>query len=68
GSQLYLANAAWIRVPFLANITLAAWFGMNELATSKASLKEQLPVLKRGHPWIMTLLSLATLGSFIGFS
>lgn len=41
---------------------------MNELATSKASLKEQLPVLKRGHLWIMSLLYLATFGSFIGFS
>lgn len=66
GSQLYLANAAWIWVPFLAIFTLAAWFGMNELATSKASLKEQLPVLKRGHLWIMSLLYLATFGSFIG--
>ena len=68
GSELFLANAAWIWVPFLAIFTLAAWFGMNELATSKASLKEQLPVLKRGHLWIMSLLYLATFGSFIGFS
>lgn len=65
---MYLANAAWIWVPFLAVLTLAAWFGMNELATSKASLKAQLPVLKRGHLWIMSLLYLATFGSFIGFS
>lgn len=41
---------------------------MNDLATSKASIKEQLPVLKRGHLWIMSLLYLATFGSFIGFS
>ena len=68
GSSLFLQNAAWIWVPFLAIFTVAAWFGMNELATSKASLKEQLPVLKRGHLWIMSLLYLATFGSFIGFS
>ncbi len=37
GSQLYLANAE-PRCAF-AIFTLAAWFGMNELATSKASLK-----------------------------
>lgn len=30
--------------------------------------QEQLPVLKRGHLWIMSLLYLATFGSFIGFS
>lgn len=68
GSMLYLENAAWIWVPFLVIFTLAAWFGMNELATSKASLKAQLPVLKRGHMWMMSLLYLATFGSFIGFS
>ncbi len=49
GTELYLANASWIWVPFLAIFTIAAWFGMNDLATSKASIKEQLPVLKRGR-------------------
>ena len=68
GTELYLANASWIWVPFLAIFTIAAWFGMNDLATLKASIKEQLPVLKRGHLWIMSLLYLATFGSFIGFS
>ncbi|KFC12085.1 nitrate/nitrite transporter [Trabulsiella guamensis ATCC 49490] len=68
GSMLYLENAAWVWVPLLVIFTLAAWFGMNDLAASKASLSEQLPVLKRGHLWIMSLLYLATFGSFIGFS
>lgn len=68
GSLLYLENAAWIWVPFLIVFTLAAWFGMNELATSKASFRSQLPVLKRAHLWILGFLYLATFGSFIGFS
>jgi len=68
GSTLFLENAAWIWVPFLIVFTLAAWFGMNDLSASKASLSEQLPVLKRGHLWIMAVLYLATFGSFIGFS
>ena len=68
GSMLYLENAAWIWVPFLIIFTLAAWFFMNDLSASKASLSEQLPVLKRAHLWIMALLYLATFGSFIGFS
>lgn len=68
GSMMYLENAAWVWVPFLAIFTLAAWFGMNDLATSKASLAEQLPVLKRAHLWILGILYLATFGSFIGFS
>ena len=66
GSMLYLENAAWIWVPFLIIFTLAAWFFMNDLSASKASLSEQLPVLKRAHLWIMALLYLATFGSFIG--
>lgn len=66
--MLYLENAAWIWVPFLIIFTLAAWFFMNDLSASKASLSEQLPVLKRLHLWIMALLYLATFGSFIGFS
>lgn len=68
GSMLYLENAAWIWVPFLIIFTLAAWFFMNDLSASKASLSEQLPVLKRLHLWIMAMLYLATFGSFIGFS
>ncbi len=51
-------------VPFLVAFTLAAWFFMNDLSASKASLSEQLPVLKRGHLWVMALLYLATFGSF----
>lgn len=68
GADMWLQNAAWIWVPFLIIGTIAAWFGMNDLATSKASIRQQLPVLKRGHLWIMSVLYLATFGSFIGFS
>jgi NNP family nitrate/nitrite transporter-like MFS transporter len=68
GSSMWLQNAAWIWVPFLLICTLAAWLGMNDLASSKASIRQQLPVLKRGHLWIMSVLYLAAFGSFIGFS
>ncbi|STV88284.1 nitrate/nitrite transporter [Klebsiella michiganensis] len=68
GSMLYLENAAWIWVPFLIIFTLAAWFFMNDLSASKASLSEQLPVLKRAHLWIMALPLSCHFGSFIGFS
>ncbi|EFR4580642.1 NarK family nitrate/nitrite MFS transporter [Salmonella enterica] len=68
GSLLALTNAAWIWVPLLAVATLAAWFGMNDIGSSKASVVSQLPVLKRLHLWLFSLLYLATFGSFIGFS
>ncbi|EDW1087329.1 NarK family nitrate/nitrite MFS transporter [Salmonella enterica subsp. enterica serovar 4,[5],12:b:-] len=68
GSLLALTNAAWIWGPLLAVATLAAWFGMNDIGSSKASVVSQLPVLKRLHLWLLSLLYLATFGSFIGFS
>nr|WP_313071699.1 NarK family nitrate/nitrite MFS transporter [Atlantibacter hermannii] len=68
GSSLWLANAALIWAPLLFIATLAAWFGMNDIASSKASIRSQLPVLKRAHLWLLSLLYLATFGSFIGFS
>jgi NNP family nitrate/nitrite transporter-like MFS transporter len=54
-------------VPLLLLATVAAWFGMNDIASSKASIRDQLPVLKRPHMWLLSLLYLATFGSFIGF-
>ncbi|WP_140920299.1 NarK family nitrate/nitrite MFS transporter [Limnobaculum xujianqingii] len=68
GETLWLQNAAFVWIPLLLIFTLAAWFGMNDLSAAKASLKDQLPVLKSGHLWLMSLLYLATFGSFIGFS
>ncbi len=68
GSSLFLANAAWIWAPLLLIATLAAFFGMNDIASSKATIASQLPVLKQPHLWLLSLLYLATFGSFIGFS
>ncbi|AUY25279.1 MAG: nitrate/nitrite transporter NarU [Mixta calida] len=68
GGALWLANAAWIWVPLLAIAVATAWFCMDTLAGAQASLREQLVVLKRGHMWLLSLLYLATFGSFIGFS
>ncbi|NUU66347.1 NarK family nitrate/nitrite MFS transporter [Enterobacteriaceae bacterium BIT-l23] len=68
GSSMWLPNAAWVWAPLLLLATIAAWFGMNDIASSKASIADQLPVLKRLHMWLLSLLYLATFGSFIGFS
>ncbi|EMO0203589.1 NarK family nitrate/nitrite MFS transporter [Klebsiella pneumoniae] len=68
GSTITLSNAALVWVPLLLLSTVAAWFGMNDIAGSKASIRDQLPVLKRPHMWLLSLLYLATFGSFIGFS
>ncbi|WP_087487385.1 NarK family nitrate/nitrite MFS transporter [Tatumella citrea] len=68
GSVFWLSNAAWIWVPLLIIATLAAWFGMNDVPGTRMSVAQQLPVLKRGHMWLLSLLYLTTFGSFIGFS
>ena len=68
GATLWLGNSPLIWVPLLLAATVAAWFGMNEIAGAKTSIRDQLPVLKRPHMWLLSLLYLATFGSFIGFS
>lgn len=68
GSQLWMQNAGFIWVPFIAVATIAAWFGMNDIADAKASLGNQLSILKRRHNWIMCVLYTGTFGSFIGYS
>ena len=66
--QLWLQNAGFIWVPFICVCALAAWFGMNDLATARASFAEQAIIFKRKHNWIMCWLYLGTFGSFIGYS
>ena len=68
GSQLWIQNAGFIWVPFIAISAIAAWFGMNDIADAKASLGDQLTILKRFHNWIMCILYTGTFGSFIGYS
>ena len=67
-SQLWLQNAGFIWVPFIVAVAIAAWFGMNDLSSAKASFSEQAVIFKRKHNWLMCWLYLATFGSFIGFA
>lgn len=66
--QLWLQNAGFIWVPFIVASTLAAWFGMNDIASAKASFADQAIIFKRKHNWLMCWLYLGTFGSFIGYS
>ena len=68
GGRLWLQNAGFVWVPFLILGTVAAWFGMNDLASAKASFKEQSIIFTRKHNWIMCWLYTGTFGSFIGYS
>jgi MFS transporter, NNP family, nitrate/nitrite transporter len=66
--QMWLQNAGFIWVPFIALCALAAWFGMHDLATARAPFARQALIFRRKHTWIMCWLYLGTFGSFIGYS
>lgn len=68
GTTMYLQNAGFVWVPLIIIAALAAWFGMNDLSSAKASFKDQSVIFVRQQNWIMCILYLATFGSFIGFS
>ena len=65
---IWLQNAGFIWAPFIVVSGILAWFGMNDLSLMKASVKDQLSILKSKHNWFMCWLYLGTFGSFIGFS
>ncbi len=67
-TTLWLQNAGYIFVPFIVASAFAAWFGMNDIATMKASFADQAVIFRRTHNWIMCWLYTGTFGSFIGFS
>ena len=66
--NIWLQNAGFVWVPFIVLASLAAWFGMNDLAEAKASFADQAVIFKRKQNWLMCWLYLGTFGSFIGFS
>ncbi len=68
GAPLFLQNAGFIWVPFIAFFALAAWFGMNDLTSARSSFSEQAVIFRRKHNWLMCWLYIGTFGSYIGFS
>jgi len=66
--RVWLQNAGFVWVPFIAICAIAAWFRMDDLATARASFSDQVEILRSKHTWIMCWLYLGTFGSFIGYS
>jgi NNP family nitrate/nitrite transporter-like MFS transporter len=67
-TKLWLQNAGFIFVPFIVASAFAAWFGMNDIASARASFAEQSVIFQRKHNWLMCWLYTGTFGSFIGYS
>jgi NNP family nitrate/nitrite transporter-like MFS transporter len=68
GGQVWLQNAGYVWVPFVVACVIAAFLGMNDIASAKASFREQAVIFRRKHNWIMCWLYVGTFGSFIGYS
>ena len=67
-APLWLQNAGFIWVPFIAVSAFFAWFGMNDIAAARASFSDQAVIFQRKHNWLMCWLYTGTFGSFIGYS
>jgi NNP family nitrate/nitrite transporter-like MFS transporter len=66
--SMWLQNAGFVWVPFIVLSTIAAWFGMNDISSARASFRDQAVIFRRKHNWLMCWLYLGTFGSFIGYS
>ncbi len=66
--KVWMQNAAFIWVPWIALTSVVAWFTMNDVADAKASVAAQAAIFVQPHNWIMCVLYLGTFGSFIGFA
>jgi NNP family nitrate/nitrite transporter-like MFS transporter len=67
-TQAWVQNAGFIWVPFIVLATIAAWFGMDNIATVKAGFAEQVAIITHKHQWLMSWLYTGTFGSFIGLA
>ncbi|WP_395326989.1 MFS transporter [Novosphingobium sp. BL-8H] len=68
GTAIWMQNAGFVWVPPILIGMAAAWFGMNDIASAKASFADQATIFGRRHTWVMCWLYTGTFGTFIGMS
>jgi NNP family nitrate/nitrite transporter-like MFS transporter len=66
--SIWVQNAGFIWVPLIALSAIAAWFGMDNIATVRAGFAEQVAILRHKQQWRMSWLYTGTFGSFIGLA
>ena len=66
--QIWAQNAGFIWVPLIVLAVIAAWFGMNNIATVRAGFAEQVAIIRHKQQWRMSWLYTGTFGSFIGLA
>lgn len=67
-THLSLQWAGLVWIPFIAAAVFGAFFFMNNLSVARATIREQLVIVRRRPTWIMSWLYIGTFGSFIGYS
>ena len=67
-AHLSLQWAGLVWLPFIVVAMIGAFFFMNNLAVARATMRQQLVILRRRQTWIMSWLYVGTFGSFIGYS
>ena len=67
-THLSLQWAGLVWIPFIVMAVAGAFFFMNNLSVARASIREQLVILRRRQTWVMSWLYIGTFGSFIGYS
>src|SRR5690349_11202607 len=65
---IYLANAGLMWIVPLTVAVIGVYLFMDNLTLARASLKDQLVIVKRKHTWVMSYIYIGTFGSFIGYS
>jgi NNP family nitrate/nitrite transporter-like MFS transporter len=63
-----LENIGLMWLPLIAVAALGAFFFMNNLTSAKSNFADQVAVAKHKQTWIMSVLYIATFGSFVGYS
>ncbi|HXM54083.1 MAG TPA: MFS transporter [Candidatus Dormibacteraeota bacterium] len=66
--HLALQNAGLIWIPFVVAAAVCAFLFMDNLAVSRAGIRDQAVALRRKHTWVMSWLYIGTFGSFIGYA
>ena len=66
--SIWVQNAGFIWVPLIVLAVVAAWFGMDNIATVRAGFAEQVAIVKHKQQWRMSWLYTGTFGSFIGLA
>ena len=65
---IWVQNAGFIWVPLIVLAVIAAWFGMDNIASVRAGFAEQVAIVRNKQQWRMSWLYLGTFGSFIGLA